>query len=134
MWCWLFEWFLKRTSIKWNSRSKNVIWIILSKYRHYNNAYHTDNEIFMGNLFLNHVQKKWNWFLSVELVNIIKTEEEIRDIRDSARKILLHFMCRWSKVISINKWPYASRHESNAVSDKLDGQFSYLWLSSIWIT
>ena len=48
----------------------------------------------------------------------------IRDLRESARKMILHANSRWPKVVNVHLWPYALRHAvniSNMTPDKLDG-------------
>ena len=42
-----------------------------------------------------------------------RAEKKIRDLREAARKMIIHAMRRWPSEISINLWPYALRTASD---------------------
>jgi len=51
-------------------------------------------------------------------------EKRIHDLKDSARRMLLHAKARWSEAVSINLWPYALRNANNKlymIPDNVDG-------------
>ena len=90
-------------------------------------SYHADNGRFSDNLFLESIAKSGQTItfcgVSAHHQNG-KAEKKIRDLRESARKMLLHAMSRWPQAITINLWPYALRHAvnvSNMVPDNIDG-------------
>ena len=89
--------------------------------------YHADNGRFSGNLFIDNIKQN-NPFISFCGVGVHhqngRTEKRIRNLRDSARKMLLHAISRWPKAINIHLWPYALRqasHVSNMIPDNIDG-------------
>ena len=74
--------------------------------------YHADNGRFADNLFMEHVRKSGQTIsfcaVGAHFQNG-RAEKKIRDLRATARKMLLHAMSRWSDTITINLWPYALR-------------------------
>ena len=90
-------------------------------------SYHADNGRFSDNLFLESIAKSRQTitFCGVGAHHQNgKAEKKIRDLRESARKMLLHAMLRWPQAITINLWSHALRHAvnvSNMVPDNIDG-------------
>ena len=90
-------------------------------------AYHADNGRFADNLFLKSVETAGQTitFCGVGAHHQNgRAEKKIRDLRESARKMLLHSMARWPQAVTIHLWPYALRNAtnmSNMVPDSLDG-------------
>ena len=88
--------------------------------------YHCDNGRFADNLSIENIKQN-NQSISFCRVGAHhqngRAEKRIRDLRDSARKLLLHAISRWPKVIYIHLWPYALRqasHVSNMIPDNID--------------
>ena len=74
--------------------------------------YHADNGRFADNLFMEHVRKSGQTIsfcaVGAHFQNG-RAEKKIKNLRATARKMLLHAMSRWSDTITINLWPYALR-------------------------
>ena len=54
-----------------------------------------------------------------------RAEKQIRDLREIARKLLIHGMARWPHAITVNLWPYALRtanDQMNLIQIDLQGK------------
>ena len=89
--------------------------------------YHADNGRFADNLFIQNIESNGQTisFCGVGAHHQNgRAEKRIRDLRESARKMILHANSRWPKAVNVHLWPYALRHISNISNmtpDKLDG-------------
>ena len=89
--------------------------------------YHCDNGRFADNAFIFEC-KNSGQNISYCSVNAHfqngKAEKRIRDLRESARTMLLHAIARWPNATSVRLWPYAIRYASelrDQIADKRDG-------------
>lgn len=74
--------------------------------------YHADNGRFADNMFVVDVEKQGQTIsycgVGAHFQNG-RAEKMIRDLRESARKMILHAKSRWPQAVSIHLWPYALR-------------------------
>jgi hypothetical protein len=99
--------------------------------------YHCDNGRFAENEFLDAVKK------SQQTISFCGTnshhqngraEKRIRDLRESARTMLLHAIARWPEAVTTRLWPYALRYAAevrNRLVDKKDGSSPLERFSSV---
>ena len=89
--------------------------------------YHADNGRFAERKWIDHVQQEGqtiSYCAAYAHFQNGKAEKWIRDLQESARKILLHTISRWPQAINIHLWPYALRHANdvkNSIPDSADG-------------
>ena len=90
--------------------------------------YHADNGRFADNLFKEAVKESGQTIsycgVGAHFQNG-RAEKKIRDLREAARKMMIHAMARWPKAISVNLWPYAIRTASdqhNYVPSTINGR------------
>ena len=88
---------------------------------------HADNGRFIDNVFVQDINNQGQTIsysgVNEHFQNGI-AEKRIRDIQDSARKILLHAQSKWPEVISANLRPYAVRNANEnicQIPDELNG-------------
>ena len=93
--------------------------------------YHYDNGRFADNLFRRHVEENHQSVsyagVNAHFQNGI-AEKRIRDLQESARKMLLHAKARWPEAISIHLWPYALRNANDKIClipDNINGSSKF---------
>ena len=121
----------RSTSSNETLHAKHAFEAYSSKHNVHIKHYHCDNGRFADNLFVRDVDEK-NQTISYAGVNAHFqngiAEKRIRDLQESARKMLLHAKSRWSEAVSINLWPYALRNANDKICmipDSLDGTSKY---------
>ena len=81
--------------------------------------YHADNGRFCEHLFMDDLRKQKQTIsccgVSAHHQNGIG-EKRIRDLSDTASKMLLHAACRWPSAITTALWPYAVRQAQNVLN------------------